>query len=237
MSWKKTDNRFVAFFDILGFKDMVQTKTHSQILKTLEQLKTYVEKLEGIEWGEEQEKKSKLKIAKNQTRSVTFSDSFMFFSKKDTIEDFSKIIVDSWFFLKKAAKLKIAVKASISFGEITVDFDKNLFFGQPIIDAYLLHEDLNMLGVILDHKAENQMKTYDKNVMLNNSLKFRKVNLKYGSVTHTILGSNSVKILEEFIELFKEMYTITSGKPRIYIDNTVAFYQLLKSDRIKENEK
>jgi hypothetical protein len=236
MNWIKTDKRFVAFFDILGFKDMVQTKSHSEILKSLEHLKNYVEKLESWDWNEKHEKKSNLKIGKNQTKSVTFSDSFMFFSKNDTIEDFFKIAIDSWGFLKEATDNKIAVKASISFGTITVDFDKNLFFGQPIIDAYLLHEDLHMLGVILDHKAENQMTTFDKNTLLDNSLQFRKVKLKYGSINHTILASTQIEEIDQKIESFEKLYTITSGKPRTYIDNTIEFYLNLKNDELKSKE-
>ena len=104
MNWKKTENRFIAFFDILGFKDMVQTKSHSEILKNLENLKKYVEKLEGIEFDENHENKANLKIVKNQTKSVTFSDSFMFFSKKDTLEDFFKIVLDSLVFFKRSHK-------------------------------------------------------------------------------------------------------------------------------------
>ena len=111
-----------------------------------------------------------------------------------------------------------------------------MFFGQPIIDAYLLHEDLNLLGVILDHNAENQFKTFGKNRMLKNSLQFRKVNLKYGYVTHTILASRSLKVLDKQIETFEKLYQITSGKPRLYIDNTLDFYKTLKLEKEKEIE-
>ncbi|MEQ5790375.1 hypothetical protein J4E06_04875 [Muricauda sp. NFXS6] len=236
MDWEKTDNRFVAFFDVLGFKDMVQRKSHSEILKKLENLKSHVEKLEGHEFDENKLKKANLEIVKYQTRSVTFSDSFLFFSKKDSKEDLVKILVDSWYFLKYALKNKIAVKGAISFGKITLDFEKNLFFGQPIIDAYLLHEDLNMLGVVFDHNAENQCKTYDELKILQTSIGFEKVRLKYGGVNHSFVAALNVDVIQNLLESLDSMYSITSGKPRVYIDNSIDFYGNLKDKLEKESK-
>lgn len=228
MTWEKTNNRFVSFFDILGFKDMVLKTSHNDILIKLENLKKHVTKLEEMQWDDEREKKSKIKINPNQTKSITFSDSFIFFSRGDTIEDFFKIILDSWNIYIKAIENGIAIKGAISFGEVTVDFDKNLFFGQPIIDAFLLHEDLYMLNIILDHNVENQINLFEKNDIIERSLSFQKVRLKFGTATHTLLSMNTIKGADEQIGRLKKLYKITSGKPRQYIDNTIDFYESLK---------
>lgn len=228
MTWKKTNNRFVSFFDILGFKDMVLKNSHDDILKKLESLKKHANRLAEMQWDEEKEKTSKLKITVNQTKSITFSDSFIFFSKGDSLEDFFKIVLDSWSIYKEAIDNDIALKGAISYGEITVDFDKNLFFGQPIIDAFLLHEDLHMLSIILDHNAENQIKLFDKNYIIESSLSFQKVKLKSGIATHTLLSMNTISSADQQIIKLQKLYKITSGKPRQYIDNTIDFYNNLK---------
>ena len=93
-NWKTTDNRFIAFFDILGFKDLVSTASHAQILKKLSALKFGLNILDG-ENGFKHLKKKLNEISIDQTKSVTFSDSIIVFSKGSSYIDASKILYDS----------------------------------------------------------------------------------------------------------------------------------------------
>ena len=231
MNWENNNKRFVAFFDILGFKDMVTRFKHKEIRKKLELLKLTAQQLENYEWKEFAIIETGLIINKYQTRSITFSDSILFFSNGDTIEDFLKIVIDSWLLLEDAINNNIVIRGAISFGEITVDFKKSLFFGQPIIDAHLLHEDLNMLGIILDHNAENQKNTFIRNKVIQNLLNFQKVKMKYGNVSHTLVTVTVDKLISKIISSLEELYKVTSGKPRLYIDNTIDYYNELKKTK------
>src|SRR5438045_8872602 len=115
----------------------------------------------------------------DQTLSITFSNLIIFFCKYDTHNDAVKIIFDAYRILQEALKNDIAIKGSISFGEITVDFEKSLFFGQPIIDAYLLHEELQMLTVVLDNHAEFKINSFSKFGILDDAVITKyKTNLK-----------------------------------------------------------
>ena len=233
MSWEnKTNKRFVAFFDILGFKDMVMKYSHQDVLSKLNLLKKHTLKLENFQWNTEKTKKANINPKPDQTKSVTFSDSIIFFSHSGTKEDFVKILVDSHTILKVALNNGIAIKGAISFGEITVDFVNSLFFGQPIIDAYLLHEDLHMLDVVLDHNCENQIKTFGNLEVINLNIRFDKVKMKYGSVKHTIVVSHATH--EERIKVLEELYRITSGKPRMYIDNSLEYYRKVEQSILEE---
>ncbi len=225
MKWKNKNLRYVAFFDILGFKDLVSRFDHDIILRKLNKLKTTTQKLENMKWGEEKIKKFKLTIHSYQTKSISFSDSILFFSNGDKMEDFIKILIDSYGLFRSAVKSGIAIKGAISFGEITVDFEKSLFFGQPIIDAFLLHEDLHMLGVILDHHAENKFCGYKNFNLINDSLTFQKVKMKQGSISHYILTVKTPEVISEMIADLKKLYKTTSGKSRKYIDNSIENYQ------------
>ena len=120
LEWQKTTKRFVTFFDIMGFKDMVQRNTHQKILSKLESLKKILKFLENVSPEDNKELK-KLNTEKFQTRSVTFSDSIIFFSKGDKLEDLQKITADSYALLSTALKKNIGIKGAIAFGEITVD--------------------------------------------------------------------------------------------------------------------
>ena len=231
MSWgKKTDYRFVAFFDILGFKDMVMKNSHNEVLLKLELIKKEILKLENFNWNTTNTKKANINPSSNQTRSVTFSDSIIFFSKGNTKEDIIKILIDSHSILEICLSHDIAIKGAISYGEVTVDFDNSLFFGQPIIDAFLLHEDLHMLDVILDHNCENQIKSFEEIEVINRNIRFDKVKMKYGSIMHTIIISNGS--YEKRIKTLEKLYHITSGKPRIYIDNSLEYYKNAKQSII-----
>lgn len=221
--WKLKDNRFVAFFDILGFRDLVSRNTHDTIFEKLNHLKTETEKLNRLDV-----RGVVLDEVTDQTRSVTFSDSLIFFSKSDSPEDASKIIVDSFILLRSAFEQNIPIKGAISFGEISVDFEKSIFFGQPIIDAYLLHEDLKMLTVICDHKSENKFNNYNFDQFLKAILIAYNAHMSYGRTTHTLFGCPDGRQLKQKIKNLNELYKDTSGKPRVYLDNTREFLEFLE---------
>ena len=222
--WINTSQRFIAFFDILGFKDLVLKSTHKEILDKLVILQNRIK-----DFGKFRENKDlkKYDFDVDQTKSVTFSDSFLFFSKGNTLNDVLKILLDSYALLKKATEIGIAIKGAISFGEITVDFENSLFYGQPIIDAYLLHEELIMLTAIVDHNFEIQLEKLPKDTLIESMLGSCKANLRSGKITHQVLKPSGKGVAAERILILKKMYKNTSGKPRIYIDNTIEFYSTL----------
>ncbi|MCH7827607.1 MAG: hypothetical protein IIC75_06510 [Bacteroidetes bacterium] len=165
-------------------------------------------------------------VSANQTKAITFSDSIIVFSKGGTFQDATKIYVDAYAILRIALKNKIPMKGAISYGDITVDFDKPIFFGQPIIDAYLLHEDLLMLSTIIDHNAEKRFKYLNDKYFNESSLVRYNAFMKYGSVSHTLIRPTSSSVKDE-IKLLTKLYLDTSGKSRIYIDNTLKFFNSL----------
>src|ERR1700722_13337814 len=113
--WAITTNRIVAFFDIMGFKDMVFRKSHEDVVKLLDEI---YEGREALEKGNNLEGN----IGRfGETKSYTFSDSIIFFSKGDTVEDFSKIVLDCSVVLEVALHLQIPIKGAVSYGKITVN--------------------------------------------------------------------------------------------------------------------
>ena len=218
--WETTAERFVLFFDILGFKDMVQRNDHDFVLGKLNLLKNTIHDLDGLHTLEESKR---LKISEKQSQSVTFSDSIIIFSKSNTVEDAYKIFSDAYIILLYALENDIPIKGALSYGKITVNFEKSLFFGQPIIDAYLLHENFQMLTVVLDHNFEKQYSLVKKDNIPTHFLVDYKVNLKTAKVTHKVFRPVAPR-LAKAIESLKNHYLSVSGYPRIYIDNTMDFY-------------
>lgn len=226
--WIKTTPRFVAFFDIMGFKDMVQRNSHNDILEKLEILKNTLKTLEG--WNSENIKElEKLNIEKQQTKSITFSDSIIIFSKGESIKDLNKILIDSYLILNKALNSGIGIKGALSYGEITVDFENHLFFGQPIIDAFQLHDELLLYSAVLDNNIESKILTLGEHNMPENTIINFKAILKSGKIKHKLIRYDLDT--EKAILQLEKLYQSVSGRPRLYIDNTIDFFTETKKDK------
>src|ERR1700744_2479239 len=102
--WKITTNRFVAFFDILGFKDLVERSAHAEVVSKLMTLKKALKKLENI-YADESFKKYDME----ETKGITFSDSIIIFSKSDTAKDANKILLDSVFLIMESLEIGLGI--------------------------------------------------------------------------------------------------------------------------------
>lgn len=220
--WLKA-NRFVAFFDIMGFKEMVERNSHDEVIKKLLCLKDVLNKLELIHKNDSF--KNDYQIA--ETKSITFSDSIVIFSKGGLAEDANKIIIDAFWLLNSAMENGIAIKGAISYGEVTVDFENSLFFGRPIIDAYLLHDQLQMYSVIFDHHSEVRINSLKLAEEVNSLITSYKTNCKTGRITHKILRSQYDEQISQELTTVRKLYESVSGGPRIYVDNTIEFLNVL----------
>ena len=120
---------------------------------------------------------------------------------------------ESFELLMYSTEKRIAFKGAISKGNLTADSGKQLYFGQPLIDAYLLSEEILMYGVIIHHTVEKDIDSHS--VLFVN----KKVPLRTGQSYHYIINwfenkgraQNALNIIREDV----------SGSPRRYIDNTL----------------
>ncbi|NLL27702.1 MAG: hypothetical protein GX259_02805 [Bacteroidales bacterium] len=234
--WEITDSRFVAFLDLLGFKDKVMRKKHSEIyneLSKLSQIKDYIQEIEAI--------KIHPKFQDCDVSIISFSDSIVVFSKNDTFESFEYFLIALRAIFSNSIREKIALKGGISHGEISINKIEQIYFGQPIIDAYLMEEDVNYLGVVAHSSidtfiAENK-KSYTNSIVCQKLLFEEKAFLKSGKITHLNLDwfiltqrdhdriSPEQKI-ENILNNLDLFYSTVSGNPRRYIDNTKEILQI-----------
>src|SRR5690606_25464457 len=111
--WKTSDLRFVAFLDLLGFKDKVMRKTHQEIyeeLSKISKLKELVEKKSTL--------KTKEKYWDADVYVVSFSDSIVIFSKNDSYENFEYFLIALRAVFSNSIRHKIALKGGFAHGEI-----------------------------------------------------------------------------------------------------------------------
>tara|TARA_R110002033_G_scaffold37974_1_gene77168 strand:+ start:18106 stop:18738 length:633 start_codon:yes stop_codon:yes gene_type:complete len=183
-NWKPTDDRFVAFLDILGFKDLVMRKSHEEIYKSLNEISKSKKLIE----------KAALEldiVGDAEVYVVSFSDSIVIFSKNDSLENFRYFLLATRWLFTGAFNKQIPIKGAMAHGEISLNKTEQIYFGQPIIDAYLMEEDVNYMGVVahnsIDEYFANIKNQEDKN-RFEKMLIEEKTPLKCGLLTHTNLN-------------------------------------------------
>lgn len=237
-NWINTDKRFVAFLDILGFKDMVMRSSHSEIYEKLNEIS------KAKQWLEEMPNSNNLKtkIGNGEIYTVSFSDSIVIFSKNDDIENFRFFIVSVMWFFRKAIENKTPMKGGIAHGEISLNKSKQIYFGQAIIDAYQMEEEVNYLGVTAHNSIDQYINNFKEQIemeFLNSIVVEFETPLKCGNIIHKNLNwfdelknvasiENESDKSEVIINFIKQFRLTSSGSPRRYVENTIKVYKSLK---------
>lgn len=225
--WITTDKRFVAFFDILGFKDLVMRNTHEEIYKLLSDVSEMRKEIET--WKDE----SVGRYANSEIYTVSFSDSIVLFSKTDSIEDYDLFIYSVRWLFENSIKKTIPLKAAIAYGEISLNQTQQIYFGQPIIDAYLLEEELNYFGIVFHNTIEEYcIKNFEESSNKKACVEIM-TPLKSGTISHLNLlwfdtKESKKEVILEAIAKFKNK---VSGNPRKYIDNTIKVIEMIYGEK------
>ena len=208
---KNTAQRFVAFLDIMGFKERVARTEHDRLLDLLTNFNRDITRYVG-------------KYKNAEIQLAQFSDSIVLFSNDDTPESLKTLAEVTRGIMQTAIKLQIPIKGAIAQGKMTCDFPKQLFFGQALIDAYLLEESIHYYGILVHHTAESSV------IQLENDNDFKdiKAPLKSGKISHYELswymGDNPQDYPSKIHEIevaLRNIRQTVSDAPRKYIDNTL----------------
>lgn len=119
--WIVTDIRFVIFLDILGFRDLVMRETHESILELLYNIR----KQNGYIF-------EKNKYITDDVYVVTFSDSIILFSRKDTYHDFTQAFTIAANLMSRMIAMGVPVKGAVAHGKISVDKENQLFLDSQL---------------------------------------------------------------------------------------------------------
>lgn len=209
----QTSVRFVAFLDIMGFKDRVARNKHQDILMSLEIFQSNIARY----------------IATHQDADIQmamFSDSILLYSKDITLDSLRALADITSYVMMYALQqdIPIPLKGSIAAGEMTYNQTKQLYFGQALIDAYLLEESVKYYGVVLHHSAEKYVVEYGESKYFQD----KQIPLKSGRIAHyelnwydtlAMLDDDNAQVPLE--DCLKHIRLTVSDAPRIYVDNTL----------------
>ena len=226
--WEPTCKRFVAYMDIMGFRDMVLRKTHQEVLEIMEKFRSPIKKIKK-EARERLEGRSHRWDTFEHTvvRPVSFSDSVLLFSSDDSLGAVENLIWQVKFVISHALINGVPMKGALAYGEQTADFYKSLYFGQPLIDAWELQNELVIYGVILHHTIESYLVKKEWVEELEEwDISSYDVPLKHGKVSHYLVDwSNlSTETSKKLKVSLPNLYGTVSGSTRQYVDNTLSFF-------------
>lgn len=222
---------YVLYADIMGFKDRVMRTPHQDLEKEFDALITDLS-----DWFSPSQKAPTFKVS-------FFSDSILVVDA-NTKNGFNRISQAAAGLMQVSLKHKFPLKGVISKGDFTYNREKQLFFGQAIVDAYLLQEQVYYYGIVAHHSVEHDINEYANGWRVERGRKginpyvLSPVPLKNGCSTHYHLAYNliskvrqtgkDVEATHNSIQSWIEKISGTvSGTPRIYVDKTL---QVLKDD-------
>jgi hypothetical protein len=217
-----TETRFLAYFDIMGFKDLVYRNNHQAVASIMDNLAGSIGFLRSV--GEdinEDDREAGIKII----RPVMFSDSILFISEEGTVDDLTSIITVASYFLSEMFSSTIPVKGALSYGKFTANFHESQFFGRPLIDAYLLAEDMHFYGGIFHHSIDKFMaENYIEHDLPTLISREQPAPMKNGNISHNYLLWNNIHEKFNMHECISQFYNSVSGQSRKYVDNTLQVY-------------
>jgi len=137
---------WIAYFDVLGFRNRVEMlpwqsvrETYNEILKVIQQNNGTV----SCKW---------------------FSDTFFFYTPDDKEESFLYIesslrsIFQTIFFTKK-----IPFRGCLTVGNVYINPDENIFYGQGFLEAHDIAENEEWIGYVLSENASEKAKRFSAN--------------------------------------------------------------------------
>lgn len=245
VNWDSPKERILLYADIMGFKSLVSSKQHSDLVK---QLKYFIQKLtslmEPLETGE-------------HIRMTMFSDTIIIGADSATIRNFNIIVKATALIMHLCHNYNYAINGCISCGNLTYEMqtrkknskNKNkpsmpLFVGRSVVDAHLLNEELFCYGFVLHPSAEKLFKKslQHSDTKYHHPFYFLPTAMKSGGYAQlyylswcdvsTSINHNSKEVSNDDILVWlKTMESSVQARPRTYIYNTSQIIKYIMTEK------
>ncbi|WP_189469522.1 hypothetical protein [Litchfieldella qijiaojingensis] len=139
-------DRWFAYLDLLGFTNLVQSKSIEEVLPI------YSEALKRM--------RSACKLGKKEAGLLSswFSDTFIIYTKSDSLQDFAHLESAARNFFQLLIIEEIPVRGCISHGKLYSQAKNNIFVGPALIEAHTFGEALDWVGFCLAPSVETKLK-------------------------------------------------------------------------------
>jgi hypothetical protein len=208
-----TQNRIVAHIDILGMSTLVENNFPEAwgMLSDLVEVRDNSQKYEY----EFVESKESLKVFE-KIQIITFSDTLLLFTVGATDLELKSIIILVTEIFHKALCKCVPVRAGIAIGEFWFNFEKSMYAGPALIEAYRTGEESQWLGISISESAKELafkqgMKSVGSDVIISHKIPVKTGNKNGCVVNWPAIFANDLKIeppvtLEQFYQPFENSY-------------------------------
>lgn len=210
--WNEDGERLLLYADVMGFKSRVATRSHQKLKEEIIRFRA--------DWDA---RTSCLKLG-DYLKFVQFSDSMLLVVQGIDAKMFNLITQAGVCLMQIAMENRFPIKGVLAQGQFTFDEVKQLYFGQPLVDASLLHDQLKFYGIVVHNSAE---KTVKANADILRPYSKTPIDIEKGKVAHYHLCWNTLNSGYKYEDITdkcnKWLDTIeesVSGEPRIYVDRT-----------------
>lgn len=140
------DPRFVAHVDILGMSTLVEADAERawNLLTALADVRDSISSLQ-VDFAPTGE----LLNAWETTQTVTFSDTIIYFTKGSSLSELRALIVLMVEVLHQAMCRCVPVRIGIALGQFFVNFDRSMYAGPALVEAYRVGESSQWIGISL----------------------------------------------------------------------------------------
>ena len=171
-----------------------------------------------------------------------FSDSILLTTDEATPKGLNLIIRAGATIMQESMKVKFPINGAIAKGKFSCDTEKNIFFGQALVDAYLLQSTLFYYGLAVHPNVDMDIKKFmsrpieqykkTSKLLFPIPIPLKGGDASYYNVNWNLLGANNdIKdTTREAQRLLNDLEKGTTiGNPRIYIENTRQIIDNVKS--------
>jgi len=128
--------RWFCYLDLLGFKNLVHNTDVGRVIDLYDDAIAHLDR-SALE-------KKPLGISYSW-----FSDTFILFSRGDSLQEFTLLEQAGRLFFQRLILAEIPARGALSHGKLYSNLERNIFIGEALIEAYEYGEKQNWLGFLL----------------------------------------------------------------------------------------
>lgn len=143
--------RAIAYFDILGFKAKIENIPLDQLSQQYEQIIRQTDGEYSIQDGNI--------VNKQVCYRYIFSDSIFLVAQGDNEKSFTDLFSYAWRMMQMFIAAGFPLRGAITYGDIYVNFEKNIFLGKAISEAAILEGEQDWIGAVVDDAVIDRYKS------------------------------------------------------------------------------
>jgi hypothetical protein len=171
-------NTYIAFFDVLGFKEFIFNNDIDEIERIFDHLLRDSQIALSGETYKQLNPGMIVPDLKNQKiNCLHISDSIIFWSNTDSIEDFNELVNVCYTFYWRSLQSTFPLRGCLTYGEVAfrptkistehnATFYNSSLIGKGLVNAYLKAESINFAGCILDESVIQKIGNFETNKLL-----------------------------------------------------------------------